>query len=409
MGRADGHDAREVVLVSNGPGELYTWTWPVLRELRHHAPELRAKIALVPCQFASGREAAIAERFGADLVTTPAQYLRNVPAGRAPPGLGAERGVVLQMGGNIALGARLARALGHPLHRYGFTVALHRRIERHYLPGPREAARARRLGTPADRIEVVGNLVADAVAATAPAAAPGDPHVLVLPGSRNEFARHLIPLMLAVVDRMGERWPDARFVWPVSRLLDEQTLTDGIAGRHADTLGGTHGRRDGSRILTPSGTVLEMVPEEERHAHMLSADAAITIPGTNTLELGVAGVPSLVILPLDRPELIPLEGAGHWLGLIPGVGRYLKRAAVRAWVQGLDQPVSLPNRIAGERLFEEVTGRMDADDLAARLTAWLRDEGELARVRSRLRETMPGPGAAARVATRLLQRLEAPR
>lgn len=395
---------REVVLVSNGPGELYTWLRPVLLELRRRAPTLRSSIALVPCQFASGQEAAIAEGFGADLVTTPGQYLRTVPAGRAPPGLGAASGVVLQMGGNIALGARLADALGHPLHRYGFTVAPHRRVERHYVPDGPAAERAGR-GTPRDAIEVVGNLVADAVAVSSPVDAPGDPHLLVLPGSRDAFARHLIPLMLAVVDRLSARLPDARFVWPVSRMLTETTLREAIAGRHAETLGGIAGRREGNLVHTPSGAALEMVPEEDRYAHMRSADAAITIPGTNTLELGIAAVPSLVVLPLNRPELIPLEGFGHWLGMVPLAGRYLKRAAVRAWVQGLDQPVSLPNRIVRERLFREVTGRVDAGDLADRLAQWLHDPADLARVRARLRETMPPAGAAGRVAERLLERI----
>ena len=61
------------------------------------------------------------------------------------------------------MAASLARRLGHPLHRYAFTAGGHRRLERLYLPDERTAARARRQGTPAGRIEVVGNLVADAV------------------------------------------------------------------------------------------------------------------------------------------------------------------------------------------------------------------------------------------------------
>ena len=400
-----GAPGREVVLVSNGPGELHTWLRPTLRALRAADPDLPVRIALVPCQFASGRETEIAADFGADTVVTPGTYLRTVPAGRSPAELGADRGLVLQLGGNVALAAALARRLGHPLHRYAFTAGGHRTLERLYLPDAATARRARRAGTPRARIEVVGNLVADAFQEVAPAAPRGDPHVLVLPGSRAGFARPLIPLFLAVVDRLARARPDARFVWPVSGLLPEDTVRDGIAGVEADVLGGIAGRRDGATVRTPGGAVLHMVGEDERYAHMRAADLAITIPGTNTLELGIAGVPSLVVLPMNAPELIPLEGAGHWLGLIPGVGRYLKRWAVRAFVQGLEQPVSLPNRIAGERLFEEVAGIVDAPDLAARADALLGDPGDLAHRRERLRATMPAPGAAERVARRVLDRL----
>jgi lipid-A-disaccharide synthase len=397
--------SREVVLVSNGPGELHTWLRPTLQALRAADPDLPVRIALVPCQFASGREIEIAADFGADAVVSPGAYLRTVPAGRAPADLGADRGVVVQLGGNVALAAALARRLGHPLHRYAFTPGGHRALERLYVPDPSTARRARRAGTNRARIEVVGNLVADAFQEVAPAEPRGDPHVLVLPGSRDGFARPLIPLFLAVVDRLARARPDARFVWPVSGLLREDTVRDGIAGVEKDVLGGIAGRREGASVRTPGGATLHMVGEDDRYAHMRAADLAITIPGTNTLELGIAGVPSLVVLPMNAPELVPLEGAGHWLGLVPGVGRHLKRWAVRAFVQGLDQPVSLPNRIAGERLFEEVAGIVDAGDLAGRAVALLDDPVDLARRRERLRATMPTPGAAERVARRVLERL----
>jgi lipid-A-disaccharide synthase len=400
-----GVDRREVVLVSNGPGELHTWLRPTLRALRAADPGLPLRIALIPCQFASGREPDIAAAFDADAVVPPAAILRSVPAGRAPAGLGAERGLVLQLGGGVTLAAALARRLGHPLHRYAFTAGGHRALERLYLPDRRTARRARLAGTPAARIEVVGNLVADAIEEVAPADPKGEPHVLVLPGSRDAFARPLIPMLLAVVDRLAHARPGARFVWPVSGMLDARTVRDGVDGLEADVLGGVAGRRDGDAVRTPSGAVVEMVGEDERHAHMRAADLAITIPGTNTLELGIAGVPSLVMLPMNAPERIPLEGAGHWLGLLPGVGPILKRWAVRAFVEGLDQPVSLPNRISGERLFEEVTGRIGPDEVAERAEALLSDPSDLARRRARLRATMPAPGAAARLADRVVARL----
>ena len=259
-------------------------------------------------------------------------------------------------------------------------------------------------GAPAERTAVVGNLVADAVEASAPASAPGRPHVLLFGSSRDGFAVHLVPLLIAVVDRLAAALPGARFVWPVSRLLKPETLAAGIAGRHAATLGGVAGERQGDVVITPSGARLELVPEAERYAHMRAADLAVTIPGTNTLELGVAGVPSLVLLPMNQPELIPLEGAGHWLGLVPLVGRYLKRYAVKLFVEGLDVPVSLPNRIAGEELMVELKGRIGPELVAERALALLADPDDLSRRRRRLAETMPRPGAARALVELVLER-----
>jgi hypothetical protein len=289
----------------------------------------------------------------------------------------------------------LARRLGRPAYRYSFEPGWHRGLSALFVPDERIARRARRSGVPVARLRVVGNLVADAVQLDAPADAPGSPHIVLFPGSRDAFSVHLIPFFIALVDHLAAALPQARFVWPVSRLLKNETIAAGIEGREAATLGGVAGTREGGSVRTPSGATIEMVPEEQRYAHMRAADLAVTIPGTNTLELGVAGVPAVVLLPLNRPEVIPLEGAGHWLGLIPGIGRYLKRYAVRLWVEGLSVPVSLPNRFTGEDLMLELSGRLDPAAVAERTLDLLRDDGERSRRRERLLATMPKPGAAA--------------
>lgn len=405
--------ARDVVLTSNGPGELYTWVRPAVDAWRAAEPDARITIALVPCQFASGAEAAVARRFDVDHVTSATAYAAAAARGRPPEGVrGGAGALVLSLGGGAAYAVALARRIGAPAFRYAFVPDLPRGIERLFVPDERTRARARRWPRRAhaaggrrfpgdDRVEVVGNLVADAVHRGRPLAAPGRPHVLLLAGSRDAFARPLIPFVLAVADRLAGRYPEARFVWPVAGSLRPETIRDGIAGVERATLGGIAGRRAEDVVWTPSGARVELVDEAERHDHMRSADAALTIPGTNTLELGIAGVPTIVVLPLNRPELIPLEGAGHWLSLLPLVGVPLKRRAVRLFVERLRMPVSLPNRISGEPLMLEVTGRIDPDDVAARLGDLLADPADRARRRARLAATMPGPGAARALVARL--------
>jgi len=93
----------QVVLVSNGPGELYTWVGPVVRELRRALPDARVAVSLVPCQFAAGNEPEVARSFGPDHVATPGEYLRALAAGSVPAGLadaGAGPGAVVGLGGS---------------------------------------------------------------------------------------------------------------------------------------------------------------------------------------------------------------------------------------------------------------------------------------------------------------------
>lgn len=397
----------QVVLVSNGPGELYTWVRPVLRELRASYPHLRVAISLVPCQFASGAEARIAESFSPDTLTTPAEYAAAAAKLAAPQALlearsAAGGGVVIGLGGSAAMTAALGRRLGYPAYRYSFEPHWSRGLSGLLLPDEGVRRRALARGAPPNRSAVVGNLVADALTGEEVAAEPGEPHVLLFGGSRDSFALHLIPLLIMVADQLAGALPRARFVWPVSRLLKESTLQEGVAGRYAETLGGSAGRLVDGAVITPSGARIELVSEEERYAHMRAADLAITIPGTNTLELGIAGVPALVLLPMNRPELIPLEGAGHWLGLVPVVGKYLKRYAVKLFVEGLRAPVSLPNRISGEPLMVELTGRIDPGAVSSRAAELLNDSAGLAARRAALLAAMPRPGAAGRLLAHVL-------
>lgn len=391
----------QAVLVSNGPGELYTWVQPVLGELRRRAPELRTAISLLPCQFASGNEGAIARSFGADAVTTPSDFLKASGRGSVPGVLeGDPGGFVLSLGGNTRMALLLGERLGYPTYRYAFVPYWHPKLKRLFVHDAWAERKARLLGAPGTRLERVGNLVADAVSLTKPVSHKGEPHILLIPGSRNAFAQHLIPLIIAVADRLGADLPNARFVWPVSRLLSEETVRKGVAGVYRETLGGVAGRLTDGFVLTPNGIRLELVSERERYAHMRAADLAVTIPGTNTLELGIAGVPSLVMLPLNRPELIPLEGPGHWLSLVPVFGTALKRQAVRVAAPRL--PVALPNVLSGESLMLELKGSIHPERVVEAARSLLDAPEDLSRRRARLLETMPKPGAAERLVTRIL-------
>jgi hypothetical protein len=396
----------EVVLVTNGPGELYTWTQPVLRALREAGSHFKIIISLIPDQFTSGNETAIAQSFGADAVTTPKEFLAYVTTGRKPDVFGDDRfnnkGVVIGLGGSIQMALQLAKRLKYPVYRYSFNPDWNHNLEKLFVHDERTFRRARLLGAPKEKLELVGNLVADAVQQSAFLEEPGEPHILLLAGTRDAFSIVLIPFMIALADTLGKELPHAKFAWPVSGLLKPETIEAGIAGLEKDVLGGLAGRREGSTLYTPNGSSISMIAEAERYAHIRSADLAVTIPGTNTLELGIAGVPSVVMLPLNKPEVIPLEGIGQWLGLIPGVGIFIKRRAVKLFVEGLKLPVSLPNRFSGEDLMLEIRGKISVEQIAEATLSLLKNPDDLARRRERLLATMPQPGAAEKLVASVL-------
>ncbi len=396
---------RTVVLVSNGPGELQTWVRPVLQEIRSRDPEITTVISLIPCQFAGGNETRLARTFGADHVTSPQDAVAFLAGTARPEGLSGERGAVISMGGNTRMAVSMARKLGFSAYRYSFIPFWHPGLARLYVHDDRAYRKARALGAPADRLEKIGNLVADALAETGPVVAEGSPHIMLLPGSRDRFASAVFPFMQSVADAVAAVHPGAAFTWPVSRLLSEDAVTAAALGTGKEVIGGAGGRMEDGHVITAGGTRIRMAAEEERYGLMKSATMALTIPGTNTLELGIARVPSLVMLPLNRPEIIPLEGPGHWLSLLPVVGIPLKRRAVKLFVERLNYPVSLPNQLSGEKLMTEIRGDLTVEQVSAALLQDLSDPAALELRRERMAATMPGRGAAARLVDGILEAL----
>ena len=56
----------DILILSNGPGEVTTWVKPVVRALRRQMPDynqVRISVVLSPCPNASGREAEIARSY----------------------------------------------------------------------------------------------------------------------------------------------------------------------------------------------------------------------------------------------------------------------------------------------------------------------------------------------------------
>jgi hypothetical protein len=72
------------------------------------------------------------------------------------------------------------------------------------------------------------------------------------------------------------------------------------------------------------------------------------------------------------------------------------------FVEGLNRPISLPNRFSGEELFVELAGRLTPADVAASAHGLLSQPEDLTRRRQRLAATMPGPGAAEALVARVM-------
>ncbi|MDR7416465.1 MAG: hypothetical protein QN193_05040 [Armatimonadota bacterium] len=375
----------EVLLVSNGPGELWGWALPVARALRR-VGGVTVRLGLLPCQYATGREAEVARRTGLfEEVLDPGSCVR------LSLGVGSLRvdGVV-HLGGDLWYAVRFGRRARCPVFAYTertLIASRHRAFVWIGTPTEGVARRLVALGVPEGKVEAVGELRVDALAAglspeEGDDLAERDRLLLLLPGSRPSLVRDLAPVMARIGELVRRVHRDVEVAMAASPFLPPGLLEGLLPDR-------------GIRIL----------PEEERLRAYRRAALALTIPGSSNLELAYLHTPMVVWLPLYDPARLPLEGLLEWVGRIPLAGRALKAAAVRRHFR-TPRLVALPNRLAGARIVEEVVGDAPVEVVVQRVVDLLRDGARRARMQQALRAHFPyAPGAAERIARRIAERI----
>jgi lipid-A-disaccharide synthase len=190
------------------------------------------------------------------------------------------------------------------------------------------------------------------------------PVIGLLPGSRHNEIRRLLPVMLQAAGLLARRFPDAQFVLPQASSVSDTAL---------------------SGYLARSSVAVRVV--RERHHDALSCcDVVVTCSGTATLEAALLGIPMIIVY-----KLAPLSyWLGRWLIRVPYIG-LANIVAGKGIVRELIQHEASAEAIAGE------IGRLLMDgDYAATMCA------ELARVKTRLGEG-GGSENLAQVATELLE------
>lgn len=395
----------DLVLTANSPGEVAGWVKPVAPALKEALPGARVTVFVPPCTFASGCELEVVAGLpGVDAAFGAGDFLRYALLGIVPAGFHPGRhGAVLFLGGDLYNAVLLRKRLGYPALAYteGF-VNWTDAFARFAVPYTATRERILAKGVPEAKAVVVGNLMLDAVRPGREASevrqsldAGAAELVLLLPGSRPAEVALATPLLVRAAELLHAARPQTRFVLSLSPFARPAQLAEALAGSYAAEWGARG-------TVLPDGTLLAgdcriPVRQGDQYDLMAAADLALTIPGTNTAELAFLGVPMVVALPLNHPELIPVEGLAGLIGNLPQVGKALKRRIIPRLAQRIPH-AAWPNRLAGTYLVPELRGQVSAAGLADESASLLGDPARRAAMARDLRQVMGEPGAAGRLA-----------
>lgn len=388
----------DLLILSNGPGEVATWVRPVVRSLRQKFG-LQARISLVlsPCPNATGREVAIAQTYPEiDRIQGAEHFLAFLLTGKTAENWDwRDRGIVLFLGGDQFFSVVIGKRLKYRIVIYGeWETRWHRWVDRFGVMKSDLIDRAPQKYR--DRISVVGDLMAEVgvrdqglgvsttadreIAAQAfgsrqaaePQSPTSNPHPLIglLPGSKAAKLTQGVPLALAIAQQIQAVCPQVRFVLPVAPTLDLPTLA-----KFADPIENSvlanlpEGAADlaiaGDRAyLKANGLKVELVQQFPAYEILAQCQFCLTTVGANTAELGSLAVPMIVLLPTYQLDAMrSWDGLPGLLARLPGLGSLFAKL-INSWFLRQSRLLAWPNIWAGEAIVPELIGKLQPEQVA---------------------------------------------
>lgn len=404
-----------IAISSNGPGEFSGWVRPLVAALLRLAPQTEVSLFFVPDDYATGREADVAARLFPSVRIVPPRAYVAFALGRSAPGVPDTVDVVQYLGGDLLHAARLRKRLRAHLRTYKFAPRRYARgLECAYALDVGNARELRDAGVPPQHVDIVGNLAIDGALAEAAGMFPASDEreaivpggILIMPGARKHEVANMVPFFLQTAVHMRKLRPDIPIAFAISPFTTQAELGRALgAGGHRNAWGAR-----GKLVTLPGGLGMRadgeaqpfpVVRDAMRHAP--HARMALTLPGTKCIELAALGVPAVVCVPLNAPEVAVVNGPLQYLDRLPFVGIALKRAIVIR-VDERFAVTAQPNIDAGCMLMPELRGTLMPGEVARRALAYADDASARTAASQRLRALYAAhAGAAERMARSLLE------
>ncbi len=412
----------DILILSNGPGEVTTWVRPVVKAIREtlgwDRSQLRISVMLSPCPHATGQEAAIARRYPeVDRVQSSEHFFDFLLWGKTVDHWNwHQQGIVLFLGGDQFYPVLLGKRLGYRTVIYAEWEARWYRWIDHF--GVMNAEVIKPIPRPYQhKLTVVGDLMADIIPTNSQYPnLPTSPTISILPGSKPGKLMQGVPLCLAIAQEVYQKRPQTRFILPVAPTLDLSSLAtfaDPNRNPLVMKMGGVSAKlvmtnSDSSqppRLETPNGLQVELITHFPAHDHLCHSCLALTTVGANTAELGALGIPMIVLLPTQQLDAMRTwDGIPGILASLPLVGGSLAKA-INLMVLKQGRLFAWPNIWANEEIVPELVGELQPSDVAQLVLEWLSNPIKLEKMRHRLLQVRGQPGAAKAIAKILKEQL----
>lgn len=430
-------DPLDVVILTNGPGEVATWVKPVVQSLRARSPDLRISVLLSPCPHASGQEASTLRRYPeVSRVQSAEHFLTFLLTGKTADNWDWHpQGVVVFLGGDQFYTVLVARRLGYRSVTYAewdarwcSMIDRFGAMQAEVLPKvPRRYH---------GKFTVIGDLIADVQSATDRATItetlgcpPDTPLIGFLPGSKPVKLRAGVPLLLAIAQQLYQRQADEDAPKPAYGFVVglAPNLTPADLLRYADPAlnpaiaafpcppvelieppAGLPYLQIGKDFTGPKIYIWQRFPALDLYSQL---SLCLTTVGANTAQLGALAIPMIVLLPTQQLDgLALLDGLPGLMARLPGFGAAIRQIITPlliAAVKRTEKRFAWPNiwaKNAGKGpVVPERLGPITAAEISDLAQTLLTQPHQLEQIRQQLRQLRGPAGAADRLARIILE------
>ena len=387
----------KLLVTANSPGEV-AWIRPLAAALKRRGGS--CDVLLYPCTFATGKEAEVLRSFpGVERIWSTAELMGLWWSGHSAYPTGTP---LLHLGGDLMYTAAFRARHRWRCWSYLWARPWWDRFFEGYFS--RNSASTRGLlkrGVRPEKILEVGDFVVDTCRMAVPQQVSPRPRCLaVLPGSRPEEARRLIPFYARVGELLRDRCGEFDLIAPISPFLSHEMLIHQLERPRDLRFDGAAGQLQEKAYVTASGLRLQLL-RENHLAHLAEAQLVVSLPGTKTAEAGALGVPVLCIVPLNAPEFLPSHGLLGLLDWLPG-GKRLKGQLILRQRHRIGL-LAQPNQLLGRALLPEMVQELSAEQVASQILSTGFPEAKLESQRRELRQVYdPFAGCSKKILDSLL-------
>jgi len=376
-------DLHDLVILSNAPGEITTWVYPVWQELQRQNLPVRVSVILSPCQNSCGTEADLIRSWGIERVLPASQFWQFLLWGKTPNWDWYQKGTVLFLGGDQFYTVVISKRLGYQSITYAeWTVRWAGMVD--YL-----ALRHARISVPAKyqyKVHVVGDLMLCQAKNCNSQNIPDStsaPLVVFMPGSKPHKLQIGVPLSLRTIEVLLDMIAQEKSPQKVQVVI---ALAPTVTPEQFMTYAPPQFSLHTTGVVSPSGQAIHLHRQFPAYELLTQASLCVTTVGANTAELASWAVPMLVVLPTSAEYMSAKVGWDGILGLLNG-NRWFSQLINRYMVDRLrrkGQKLAWPNIWAGAEIVPELWGEISPEFLAHTIIDYLQKPEKLREMKQKL-------------------------